>query len=258
VGLDPGSFAKDPDPYLKPIERLAARGNRVVAAMEQNPDDNLPKDDALRRMWQVQFGLDASQKHPYLFFAEAKNWTPLDSIGLKLLAIERPFGKGSVVLLAASDDFNNESTAAGDRLPLVTAAIGPNRRILFDEPHLGISESGSVVGLARRFHLIGLAAGLALWAALFIWKNAATFPPPATSEPRHLSGRTSLSGLLTLLRRHIPVNEVAAACWREWLTANRRQVTPNRVGRAEEIIRESAGRPLEAVREIQAVLKGPL
>ena len=260
LGLDPESFAKDPAPYLKSIEKVADRGNRVVAALQWDPDNKLPRAGALAAMWQVSFGLDPGRKHPYLYFAEAKDWKVIESIGPKLLAIERPFGKGSVVLAAASDDFNNESTAAGDRLKMVSAAIGPNRRILFDEPHLGISESGSVVALARRFHLAGMAWSLALCAALFIWKNASVFPPPAATQPllprQHLSGRTSLSGLLTLLRRHIPANEVASICWREWLTAHRRDVTPNRASQAEEILRHSAGRPLDVARELHSLATG--
>jgi hypothetical protein len=264
LGLNPESFAKDPDPYLQSIQKLAARGNRIVAALEMDSDAELPRADALEYMWHVRFGRDSKRKHSsLLYFAEAANWKVLESIGPKLFAIERPFGEGSVVLLAASGDFSNQSTVAADRLKQVSAAIGPNKRIVFDEQHLGISESGSVVGLARRFHLTGLAFGLALCAALFIWKSASAFPPPAARPPgwqsEPLSGRTSLSGLLTLLRRHIPANEVAAVCWREWLSANRRQVTPGRASRAAAIIGSSAG-PLDAVREIQAMLhsKGEL
>ncbi len=260
-GLDAEAFAKDSEAFLQPIEKLAARGNRVVVALEMKPDAVRPRGDALERQWRVKFGLDRNRKHSYLlYFSEAAGWTVLDSIGPKLLAIERLFGQGSVVLMSTSDDFNNASTVAADRLKLVSAAIGPNRRILFDEQHLGISESGSVVGLARRFHLVGLGFGLAVCAALFIWKNSSTFPPPVARPQERMSGRTSLSGLLTLLRRHIPASEVAAVCWREWLSANRREVTPERAGRAEAVLRASAGRPLEAVREIQAVVhsKGTL
>jgi hypothetical protein len=256
LGLDPESFANTPTPYLKSIEKLAARGNRVVAALEHDPDAGLPRGDALAAMWQVTFGLDPGRKDPYLYFEASRDWKVLESIGPRLLALERPFGKGSVVLLAASDDFNNESSAAGDRLTLVSAAIGPNRRILFDEPHLGISESGSVVGLARRFHLTGMAFGLALCAALFIWKNASTFPPPAAVEAGRLPGRTSLSGLLTLLRRHIPENQIAAVCWREWTAAHRREITPARAIQAEEILRHSAARPLDAARDLQSLATG--
>jgi hypothetical protein len=260
LGLDPENFAKDPAPYLKSIEKLAARGNRVVAALQWDTENKLPRADALAALWQVGFGLDPRQKHPYLYFAEAKDWTVIKSIGPKLLAIERAFGKGSVVLLASSEDFNNESTAAGDRLKMVSAAIGPNRRVLFDEPHLGISETGSVVGLARRFHLTGMAFGLAVCAALFVWKNASVFPPPAATQPllsrHHLSGRTSLSGLLTLLRRHIPADEVASICWREWTTAHRRELSPARASQAEEILRDSATSPLDAARELHSLATG--
>jgi hypothetical protein len=201
--------------------------------------------------------MERSRIDTSLYFAAADDWSPLEPGGSKRFAIERAFGKGSVVLLAASDDFNNESTAAGDRLPRVAAALGPNRRIFFDETHLGISESGSVVGLVRRFRLTGIALALALCAALWIWKNVAVFPPPAALPPHHLAGRTSLSGLLTLLRRHIPANQLASVCWREWLTAHRQDVAPARTAQAEEILLHSAGRPVDAVREIQAVLKGP-
>ena len=265
LGLNPESFAKDPDPYLQSIQKLAARGNRIVAALEMDSDAETPRAGALENMWHVRFGRDSKRKRSsLLYFAEAPDWKVLESIGPKLFAIERPFGKGSVVLLAASGDFSNQSTVAADRLKQVSAAIGPNTHIVFDEQHLGISESGSVVGLARRFHLTGLALGLALCAALFIWKNASAFPPPEAHPPgwksERLSGRTSLSGLLTLLRRHIPANQLAAVCWREWLSANRRQVTPERASRAAAIIGSSSDRPLDALREIQAVLhsKGEL
>ena len=134
-------------------------------------------------------------------------------------------------------------------------------RVIFDEQHFGMAESGTVVGLARHFRLTGMALGLALCAALFIWKNAAGFPP-AADAPRSatLSGRTSISGLYTLLRRHIKPADLAATCWNEWLTGNRRELSADRQARAEAILRDRGRQPLDAVREIQTVLhsKGPL
>jgi hypothetical protein len=124
-----------------------------------------------------------------------------------------------------------------------------------------MAETGTVVGLARHFRLTGMAIGLALCAALFIWKNAASFPPPADAPHREtLSGRTSISGLYTLLRRHIKPADLATTCWNEWLVSNGRDLSPERRARAEAILRERARPPLEAVREIQTVLhvKGPL
>lgn len=258
LALNAEQFGAEPEPYLGALERLANGGNRVVAALDWSPSAVRGPEHAeeLLKRWHVKFGFDGG-----LYFTEAPDWSVLDRAGPKILAIERDFQKGSVVLFAGSRDFTNKSLVKLDRLAIISAAIGSNSRVVFDEQHFGISESGTVVGLARRFRLAGMAFGLALCAALFIWKNAASFPPPADA-PRAatLSGRTSLSGLYTLLHRHIKQGDLAAACWNEWLAGNRRDLSPERQARAEAILRDRGRKPLDAVREIQTVLhaKGPL
>ena len=287
LAMNPMQVCWNGDLVLKPVERIASRGNRVVLAMridpentrppqedfdrseppqtrnaKKNPAPALPAEPPIKTLWKVSFKIDSDAKSPHpLYFGQAEGWRVREQAGAKLLAVERDFGKGSVVLLAESADFANESTVSMGRLPQVAAAIGPYRRIVFDEEHLGIAESGSVVGMARQFRLTGLAIGLALCAALFIWRNASGFPPPAAARPgERLSGRTSEAGLLTLLKRHIPPGELAAVCWREWLGANRHQVTQERRQQAEDTAARLAGRPVEATREIQALLhaKGEL
>jgi hypothetical protein len=237
-------------PNLETMERAAGRGNRIVVAFNAESVSRAPRAGALEKLWHVRLGVDLDKKHVHhLYFAEAKEWRVLDRVGEKLLAIERGFGKGTVVLLAESDSFSNESAAAADQLELVSAALGDHSRMVFDEQHFGISESGSIVGMARRFRLGGLGFGLALCAALFIWRNASQFPPPASTPPvEAFAGRTSLSGLLTLLRRHIPPSELPAVCWREWQAGNR-HAPPERLKRAD-----------ASAREIQAALhsKGEL
>ncbi len=272
--------------FLRPVEAMASRGNRVVVTMrvqpyttpkeedftkqsDQNPlhlkkkenKDEPPPDPPLYQKWKVKFGYKPGKdvEHP-LYFAEAEGWTVLDRAGDRTLAIERNFGQGSVVLMAESSDFNNENVVGMQRLRQVTLALGPNHRIVFDEQHLGIEESGTIVGMARRFRLSGIAIGLGLVAALFIWRNSSSFPPPSAARPgNHYSGRTSHAGLLTLLRRHIPPAELAAVCWREWLSTNRHEVTPERLKKATAIL-DRPGLPLEKTREIQTVLhaKGEL
>lgn len=259
LASNPGAF--DNEPYLKTIESLAGRGNRVAAAMDwQFPDT--PSGKELNRLWHVRFAVDPDKHHTHhLYFAEATGWRVVDQVAGKFLAIEHTFGKGTVVLLSESDAFTNQSTAAMDRLTAVSDAIGSSHQVIFDEEHFGIAESGSVVGLARRFRLGGMFIGLAICAALFLWKSASAFPPPAPAAPvERLAGRTSLSGLLTLLHRHIAPRDLATACWREWLSTHRRDVTPERLRDVETVLRDRAARPLEAMREIQIVLqaKGPL
>ncbi len=282
LGVNPIQVDWDDAAFLRPVERIASRGNRVVVAMYIDPLQRPSQADLDRReqpaaggskqqsnqqppvqtMWKVSLKLDPDNTHPHpLYFGQAAGWRVRDNAGEKILAIERDFGKGSVLLMAESADFTNESAVALDRLEQVSGAIGPYRRIVFDEQHLGLAESGSVVGMARQFRLMGLAFGLGLCAALFIWRNASGFPPPA--PPRALerfSGRTAQAGLLTLLKRHIPPAELAAVCWREWLGANRRQATPRQQEQAEAILADASTRPVEATRRIEVLLhvKGEL
>jgi len=255
LAINVDQFASESESY----ERLAKRGSRVVAGLEWGWGNDKPQHiKDLEKRWHVKFGFEDPQ---IAYFTQAADWRILERDGPRILAIERDFQKGSVVLFSESGDFSNSSTIKLDRLGLISAVIGPRSRVIFDEAHFGMAESGTVVGLARRYRLTGMALGLALCAALFIWKNAASFPPPAAA-PRSetLSGRTSISGLYTLLRRHIKPADLAAACWNEWLTGNRRELSADRKARAEAILRDHGRQPLDAVREIQTVLhsKGPL
>jgi hypothetical protein len=240
------------------LEQLATRGNRIVVSMNSSQPPGNAK--AMTDRWHVRIAVDAEKGHVHrLYFAEALDWQVVDRAGAKLLAVQRAFGKGSIVLISESEDFSNQSTAAMDRLPLITATIGASGKIIFDEAHLGITESGSVVALGRRFRLGGMALGLAICAALFLWRNTSSFPPPEESSsgaPAPLAGRTSLSGLITLLRRHIPPPELAGACWREWVGANRREVSPERLGRAEGLLHSGGSQPVETIREMDAILRG--
>jgi hypothetical protein len=235
-----------------PPQKRDRKGGKKDGTQKKGPDEPPP----LLAKWKVKlvFDLKKLMDHPLSFASEG--WSVRDKIGDRAMAIERPFGKGSIVLMAESSDFTNETTVHMGRLEQVTGAIGPFRRVIFDEEHLGIAESGSVAGMARQFRLTGLAIGLALVAGLFIWKNASGFPPPAPLRAgERYAGRTSQAGLLTLLKRHIPSSQVAAVCWREWLSVNRREVSPDRLKKAEEIASRSTAMPLEATRQIQAVLQ---
>ena len=213
LGVDPG----DPDPHS--LEEFTKRGNRLVIAFVQGPE--VAPLSPLEKAWGIRY----DRAHRY--FSEAPRWEILERSGTQPVVIEKAFGKGTVVLVADSRLFSNESAAAGRHTALLAQIIGGHTRIVFDEAHLGIVESGSVVALARRYRLHGLALGLALVAALFIWRNATSFPPVAAA-PREekVAGRTSVAGLVTLLRRHIAPDRLASACWQEWLKSHARNLIP--------------------------------
>jgi hypothetical protein len=262
LGIDPDHIGGDREKWIQPVEDLARRGNRTVAAFDLTEGAKEVDAKALDTVWHVALALGDAKKHePRLYFSTAQSWNVIDRTSGRLTAIEKTFGKGSVVLVADSAAFDNGATASRERLGLVTAAIGPYRHVVFDEQHFGIQESGSVVALARRLHLTGLAVGLAILTALFLWKSASAFPPPG-EEPAagNSAGRTAHAGLVTLLRRHIPAAELAATCWRQWSGANRQRISEQRRQRAEAIVRDWGARPLEAMRALYSEIhrKGEL
>lgn len=263
LALNLGSLDHD---SLQQIESLARRGDRLVIAMasvDEEPPANQTgsskEKSPLEKEWKVRLVIDRSPSPAHhQSFSAPSDWTVQERTGSQILAIERPFDKGSVLLLAESGDFNNESTIAADRLDRVSQAIGSYQKVAFDESHFGIAESGSVMQLMRRFRLMGLAFGLVIVGALVLWKNTSAFPPPTVSRgPEQYTGRTSFEGLVTLLERHVRPKDVIPACWNEWLKANRREVPPQRAAQAARIAAGAAQRPIEAMREIDAALSRP-
>jgi hypothetical protein len=270
LGVEPHGFAMQPDPEWHALEEFAQRGNRLVFGMQEAAGREPPRTAPLETLWGVRFGLDFDKEgHGNQYFTEAKNWQILERNGTRPVVIERMFGKGSIVLVADGRIFSNESVVAHalvraasplvgtpGQTELLTRIIDSHSRIVFDESHFGIVESGSVVALARRFRLQGLALGLAIVAMLFIWKNASSFPPVA-SAPREekVFGRTSVAGLVTLLRRHITPDRLVSACWQEWLKSHARDIAPTRRAQVEAAIRNHADDPTEALREIQTIVR---
>lgn len=253
IGVVPQSLNSASD--FEPITALAFAGNRVVLAFHFERSLSELKTPLLEKYWDVLTATDRSgpRGHPF-FFRESKRWTALRVSGKKILAMERPFGNGSILLAAESAGFANSAVWSGRETDLISQAIGDYRRVVFDESHLGVAESGSVVTLARRFGLMGFAAGLGICALLFFWKSVAAFPPPAPVRAAARSGITAQAGLATLLRRHIAAKELPAACWRAWLETNRRSVDAARIERVEQILSEPA-EPAVALRRAGAVLQ---
>jgi hypothetical protein len=255
--VEPYSFAMQPDSELHTFEGFAQRGNRLVFAMGEATGREPPRRAPLEKQWGIRCGLDFDKEgHAHTYFAEAGNWEILEGNRARPMVVERAFGKGSMVLAADSRLFDNQSVADVKQTALLTRIIGGHARIVFDESHFGVVESGSVVALARRFRLHGLALGLAILAVLFIWKNASSFPPVAgVPREENVFGRTSVAGLVTLLRRHIAPDRLASACWQEWLKSHARDVTPTRRAQVEAAIRDRPGQPTEVLGEIQTIVR---
>jgi len=138
--------------------------------------------------------------------------------------IERPMGRGSIVLFADSWHFSNEALRDDRQPALLSWLIGSGREVVFEETHLGTSEDPGVATLARKYRLQPLFAALLLLAALFIWKNAASFMPPCAEQLARergeiVEGRDSAGAFVNLLRRSIAPANLLRVCLEQWNAA---------------------------------------
>lgn len=164
--------------------------------------------------------------------------------------IERTLEKGTIVLTADSYFVSNEAMRWERHPALLAWLVQPNREVIFEETHLGITENPGIVTLARRYRLHGLFAWILLLAGLFVWKNSVAFIPPhesdlAEEETDIVGGRDSVAGLKNLLRRSVSVEDILAVCLREWKNSYARaeKQFPGKLERAQAVVDREKARP---------------
>ena len=147
-----------------------------------------------------------------------KAWKTIYARGKQSVVIERKFGAGSVVISTDSYFLSNEAMRQDRHPDLLAWMVGPNRRVVFDEAHLGIVEEGGVAVLIQKYRLHGLALAFLVLAGLFIWKNSVSLVPPDAAEKlaTHVAGKDTAAGFVNLLRHNIPASDVLNVCFAEW------------------------------------------
>ena len=233
LGENPFAFEATPEDEVKEYEALAASGARIVIAMrpvnrqrekprEEPTDKKTPVMPEIERRWGVQFGyvtLPSGQAEP-----ETGDNPKLTALyfryeGKVVHRVERRFGSGSIALVASCYPMSNEALAGERDTKTIAWALGENRKIIFDEHHLGLVEAGGVVTLARKYHLEGLGAVLLVLLVLFIWKNSASLLPAreeTAGTEDSIAAMDASSGLANLLRRNIPAAALMKTCLEEW------------------------------------------
>ena len=147
-------------------------------------------------------------------------WSCLLSTEEGCLAAERQLGKGTLVLLTKPYLLSNEGLSRERDTVLITKLLGERaQEIIFDEANLGLEESGSLMGLVRRYRLVPAVMVLFMLAGLFIWRGSSSLAPVEESMAANLAGRSSVEGLTNLLRRSIAEKELLAVCLTEWKKA---------------------------------------
>ena len=146
-------------------------------------------------------------------------WKCLEERDSHCLAVERAFGTGTIVITLETFPLSNQGLREKRRPAWIATLVGPWQRVIFDETHLGVQESGSVGTLIRQFRLEAAALMLVALAALFIWRNAASFLPARPLAPDLGLAADAHRSMVLLLRRSIAPEALAAACLDEWQRA---------------------------------------
>jgi hypothetical protein len=254
LGLDAKSFA---GAERDDLDKLATSGARLVIGLL--PVLRLPAGTKPGGRWELgRWGVALALAEPtlhkranLLYFIATKDWNVVRSAAGHAILIERAFGKGSIVLAADAYPLTNQALLFNRDANLISWYAGPNRRLIFDESHFGVTETGSVAALGRRYHLEPFLAALLLLAVLFIWKNSTPLVPAQPAEQPATSAAQSWGMPYYLLRRAAPPAEVIHACldeWRKSLSLGPRY-SEDKLHRVEEIAR----REYDPVKAYQAI-----
>lgn len=222
--INPENRNGEPASQTEPVKKQPAAIKKlwgVDLAFDENiaiEEDKYPALDA------VSFRADlppAISWHTNLYFdLHDTAWQVLYSLEGRPVIVERPFGKGTIVLCADSYFISNEALRSERHPKLLLWLTGGNSRLIFDETHFGIYKRTGVATLLRHYRLHWFFAALAVPALLFIWKSTASFVPPRKESQSDgtemVAEKDYIQGLVALLRRYIRRSEILQICGQEW------------------------------------------
>lgn len=201
-----------------------------------------------------------------IFTNLAGSWHTIYTRGTNAVLIERRFGAGSVLIASDSYFISNEAMAKERHADLLAWLIGSQQQVVFDEAHFGIVEAPGISTLMRKYRLQGLVLSLVVLAGLFVWKNSTSLVPPYPLEKAsgEISGKDASSGLVNLLRRNIPPDDVLGVCFEQWTKSllHGGSHSISRIDQAQTVLEMENARakvdrnPVRAYQDICRVLKG--
>ena len=245
------SFEYASNSDLELFEKLAEKGGHVVVLLSSEgfvdrsiqtktngpakPKEKVPKPPSptLKARWGIRVayrelprskdnvtplfnGLDVVPA-TWHFSSWTNEWMPSHMRDYSPLFLERRFGKGAIVLIANARLFTNRELLLEPDAPLLAAVPSAHRRVIFDESHLGLEDTGTVAGLAAAHHLQWLLLAFVILAAIYVWRSSFSFVPP-TERPSDASvaGQDAGFALASLLEQSIPPGGILLAVAEEW------------------------------------------
>lgn len=246
AGAELWAFRFSDEKELRQFEQLATRGARVIIALDPAGVIEMPvkkqkqarepesqsNPDNLKTRWGIELKpkeqITTRQTREFLvklqlrsvnwqFSSWSKDWVPSHTRNGAPLLLERPFGRGSIVLIGNSKLFTNRELLFAPDTDVLASAPGRYREIVFDESHLGLEDTGTVFGLAVAHRLQWMLLGFLALAVLYIWHSSVSFiPPPATSAEPSIAGRDAHAALSNLLMQSVPLRAILRTCAEEW------------------------------------------
>jgi hypothetical protein len=224
------------DKPISDCEALARKGNRCVAILQPNAFFvGAPKKTGwypfekrgVHLVWK-------KEKNSWsATFDASPQWRVLKQRDGQAAAIER----NMLVLAFDSGRFTNLGMLKQRDSELAVKLLGSRQRVVFDESHLGVVETGTLLGLARHYRLQGFLAGLLVLCILFFWRNGSEFPPVKETDPAPPAG-CAISTLAGLLERGLPRSQLIEECLRARLETER---STSKTAVLQESMREHAG-----------------
>ena len=219
--------AKDSPPTQSPSSETAPKqapakkaGQPLILAITPEIEKRwrLQVTRAVAKKWS-QSDNNARRETSLWFVPLGNEWRCLAEREGRCLAVERTFHQGTIVITADTFPLSNEGLRLARRPQWIAQLVGPWRRVIFDETHLGFEDQGSIGTLIRQFRLEGAALMLVTLAALFIWRNSVSFLPLRQPAPDAALTGDPHRSLTLLLRRAVPPAKLAESCLGEWQRA---------------------------------------
>jgi hypothetical protein len=235
LGLDPVAWVASPKQVFQEAQKLVENGGRLVIGLTPvRAPGHVPKTEAIEMEWHLhptfersehEDSKDAMPRETALRLAAGDEWRELGDS-----AVERDFGKGTVVVAMHLFPLSNQGLVELRDTDAIAQLAGGSANLVFDESQFGVVDSGSVGTLIRKYRLEGALAVLAIAAGLFLWRAGSNFPPVAPPrQPDVTAGRNADEGMAALLRRGIPEQELLRTCFTLWSGSS---AAPQQVERA--------------------------
>ena len=250
---------------LADCRKWAARGSRIIVVFEprssaaQEPASR--KNSEIEREWKIRFEPLPADRRWTAFSPEDESWNVLRHDGEDATIVETRFGAGSIVLVGEVLPLSNEGLSKAAYAGLLLELLSGRRHVIFEESHLGVTQSGSVGQLLRRYRLGGAALALLSLAALFFWRSSTSFLPPPSPTANRPAAAVDADGedaLVHLVRGSIPASQLLGSARILWNRGSSAMLTPGaeRRARAGAALENTAGaKPLDAWNRAHQILK---